>query len=122
MKQHKPGEKIAFSLLLHLHPPPPPSKKKKHHLVTLIRYCFIRKVFGSHSERQELTIRVWTYGTEEDRQRREHIWTGIRTAKEAKKGGGDRRTGLAAAVGGAVGAVGRMWWMEAEGWEGGGGR
>lgn len=59
------------------------------------------KVFGSPSEHQELTFRVWTYGMEEDRQKREHIWTGIRTAKEAKKGGGDRRIGLATAVGGA---------------------
>lgn len=38
---------------------------------------------------------------EEERQKREHIWTGIRTAKEAKKGGGDRRIGLVMAKGGA---------------------
>lgn len=38
---------------------------------------------------------------EAERQRREHIWTGIRTAKEAKKGGGDRRIGLVTALGGA---------------------
>lgn len=38
---------------------------------------------------------------EEERQKREHIWTGIRMAKEAKKGGGDRRIGLAMAKGGA---------------------
>lgn len=44
---------------------------------------------------------MWTYGTEAESQEREHIWTGIRTAKEAKKGGGDRRIGLATAMGGA---------------------
>lgn len=38
---------------------------------------------------------------EEERQKREHIWTGIRMAKEAKKGGGDRRIGLGMATGGA---------------------
>lgn len=32
-------------------------------------------------------------------ERGEHIWTGIRTAKEAKKGGGDRRIGLTPAEG-----------------------
>lgn len=38
-----------------------------------------------------------------ERQRREHIWTGIRTAKEAKKkGGGDRGIGLAMAKGGVM--------------------
>lgn len=57
--------------------------------------------FDSTAEHQELTTRAWTYGTEAERQRREHIWTGIRTAKEAKKGGGDRRIGLAMATGGA---------------------
>lgn len=42
------------------------------------------------------------------RERGEHIWTRIRTAKEAKKGGGDRRIGLVMATGvcGGVG-VGR---------------
>lgn len=44
---------------------------------------------------------------EEERQKREHIWTGIRIAKEAKKGGGDRRIGLALAIGGAGGSCQR---------------
>lgn len=56
------------------------------------------------SEQQAITTQGWTYGTEAGRQRREHIWTGIRTAKEAKKGGGDRRIGLTVAMGGAEGA------------------
>lgn len=54
------------------------------------------------AEHEELTTRAWTYGTEAERQRREHIWTGIRTAKEAKKGGGDRRIGLTMDRGGVV--------------------
>lgn len=51
---------------------------------------------------------------EGERQKREHIWTGIRTAKEAKKGGGDRRLGLAPATGGGV----AVRWVEvvAGGW------
>lgn len=69
------------------------------------------KLFRSHSEHRELTFRVWTYGMEEDRQKREHIWTGIRTAKEAKKGGGDRRIGLVAALGGAE----KLCWMKGGG-------
>lgn len=50
-------------------------------------------------EPDDKTRRAWTYGMEGERQKREHIWTGIRTAKEAKKGGGDRRLGLAPATG-----------------------
>lgn len=54
---------------------------------------------------------------EGERQKREHIWTGIRTAKEAKKGGGDRRPGLAPATGGGGAGAGVRWAeVGADGW------